>query len=195
MTDEELDILLGDAPAAAASMSVQQLAPLIVRVHRLTHAQALRICKWAQRLPRIEVLADVTLPAGEVAVQILETQLRLRGLESRVCVIRFTSDQMASTYPSLSDTVIESHRHKHLWMMPALSHAWAFTAEAITICGLGMRPPPQPPYPMPHTWIFEQDCDYAGHIDELIRAYAEDDADLIAKELVPKATIAAKWMW
>ena len=48
---------------------------------------------------------------------------------------------------------------------------------------------------MPHTWIFEQDCDYAGHIDELIRAYAEDDADLIAKELVPKATIAAKWMW
>ena len=37
-----------------------QWPQLVIRVHRITLAQALRICKWARRLQTVHVLADVT---------------------------------------------------------------------------------------------------------------------------------------
>ena len=55
MDEAALDDLLadtGDAPPTG-------LAPLCVRVHRITQAQAERVCKWASRLNRVDVLCDV----------------------------------------------------------------------------------------------------------------------------------------
>ncbi len=191
LTDDDLAELLVEAsPSPSSSTGSSSLPPLVVRIHRLTQAQAIRICKWAQRLP-CTALADVTLPAGAAAVNLLEEQLRLRGLRTRVRIHTFTSSDMEREYPFLRHTSLEKVRQRHLWMMPALSHAWAYTAEAITICGMGRDGAKEQ---SGYTWIFEHDCDVAGPIESLIRAYDDDDADLIAKELVPRATIA-EWMW
>ena len=164
-----------------------------VRVHRLTRAQAERVCKWAARLPRVDVLCDVTLPAGERALALLREEVSARALESKVRMLPFTSFAMEARYPALRHPSLEMYRAQHMWMMPALSHAWAYTAEAILVCGIGLREA-DAPQEEEHVWVFEHDADFAGPIEELIAAYAQDDADLIAKELVT-ADAFSTWMW
>lgn len=189
-----IDALGDDSPV------ISDTARLAVRVHRLTHAQLLRICKWAKRMP-IDILADCTLPAGQRAVSTLMEQVKAHALEERVRVLSFTSHDMERAYPSLRHPALEDYRRKHMWMMPALSHAWAYTAEALVVCGLGRENQQVTGglrydlEPQSHIWVFEHDCDYAGPIDELVHAYAHDDADLVAKELVPQARIGTDWMW
>lgn len=231
MLDADLDDLLGAldapsprvgapdalAPGGAGSSAPRSLAPLCVRIHQLTHAQAERIAKWAVRLP-VDVLADVTVDEGVRAVELLRSELGRRRLLGRVRILEFTSADMERAYPALRDETLESYRRQHAWMLPARSHAWAYTAEALAVTGLGREGAPSA---VEHVWCFEHDADWSGDIDEvptalrtrraplaggrrplhvallrprrspvrspavaqLVRAYASDDADLIAKEL------------
>lgn len=193
MDDSSLDDLLGSlAPATAATASGASIAPLVVRVHRLTVAQAERVCKWAAALDRVDVLADVTLDAGVAAVALLRRHIERACLASRVRIIEFVSRDMERLYPRLRDPALERYRQIHMWMMPALSHAWAYTAEALVVGGLGLNVSRYAP--AQHTWVFEHDCDFAGPIEDLLSAYADDDADLIAKEMIPPDKLR-EWMW
>ena len=187
MDDDALEALLGDDDAPAAS----SLPPMCVRVHRLTQAQAERICKWAKRLHRVDVLCDVTLPAGERALALLRYALKENLLEGKVRIVTFTSADMEKRYPHLRHEALEAYRREHPWMMLAMSHAWAYTAEGMVVCGLGLD------HDVPddaHVWVFEHDCDFGGPIEALISAYDDDDADLIAKRLIAEDKFD-EWMW
>ena len=193
------DLLDATEPPAASS----SMAPICVRVHRLTPDQAMRICRWAASVGHVDVLADVTLDAGCRAVKLLRTTLREMGLLGVVRFFEFTSAMMEAQYPCLCDESLQHYRQLHPWMLLAMSHAWAFTAEAITVTGLGRGASDDGR----HCWILEHDCDWAGDIAELIDAYADDDADLVAKVLRPRERAAAggdgnpanetlaEWMW
>ena len=159
------------APSSTAGSSDDHrgMAPLCVRIHRLRPAQAQRIATWAASVGRVDVLADVTVEAGRRAVLLLRDALQKNtpgSLEnnsgrSRVRIVEFDSAAMERTYPALNHDSLLAYRREHLWMLPALSHAWAFTAEAIVVCGLhrglmddgGRRR---------HCWVLEHDCDWAG---------------------------------
>ena len=210
MNEDELLEMMGCAPEDGRAAS---LPPLAVRVHRLTLSQALRVCGWARALPAVHVLADVTKyleadrpppeteaaavaaggmrsAVGAAAVLLLREQLQRHGLESRVTFSEFTSQEMECRYPHLRHEVLDRWQRKHLaWTN---SHAYAYTAEGLVIDGLGVASATAPPQ---HCWVFEHDCDFSGDIGELLAAYADDAADLIAKELVPRERIATEWMW
>jgi len=209
MNEDELLAMMGDASEETGPASLPLLA---VRVHRLTLSQALRVCAWARALPSVHVLADVTKyleaerpspdieaaavaagrmrsAVGAAAVALLKEQIRLRGLQSRVTFSEFTSQDMERKYPHLRHESLGRWQREHLaW---TTSHAYAYTAEGLVVDGLGVHTntPPQ------HCWVFEHDCDFSGDIRELLGAYADDEADLVAKELVPRDRIATKWMW
>ena len=205
MTDDELSTMLSEV-SESDIVRTPKISPLVVRIHRLTHQMVMRICKWA-KLTLVDVCADVTLDAGSKAVNMLVTELKARALDTRVRIITFTSSDMEELYAALRHPVLEEYRMRHLWMMFTGSHAWAYTAEALTVCGLGHRPPASKEEMMcsdqhqhhhhhqQHVWVFEIDCDVTFPIDEFMCQYADDDADLIAKELVPASSIATEWMW
>lgn len=197
------DALLPPDVRAALNGTNGGMAPLCVRVHRLTIAQAKRITSWTSALGRVDVLADVTLDAGAKAVSLLRTTLRDAGMLGRVRFLEFTSAMMEKEYLHLLHPSLQHYRQLHPWMLLAMSHAWAYTAEGITITGLGRDAADEGK----HTWIFEHDCDWAGDIADLITAYADDEADLIAKVLRPRERAAQggdgnpdnetldEWMW
>ena len=174
-----LDDLLSslDEPKQAPTQDDVLLPLLVVRVHRITYQQGLRVCKWAKALLRIAVLADVTLPPGSEAVALLKSLLAERMLQERVTIHTFTSDDMEERYPNLRHPSLEAFAQHHIWMRPALSHAWAYTAEGMVATGLGDRQPRQQQQQQ-HVWFFEHDCDWAGDVSELIAEYADDQSDL-----------------
>ena len=102
-------------------------------------------------------------------------------------------------YPDLEHKSLQGYRLQNPWMKPADSHAWAYTAEALVVTGLGLDDASRDR----HIWFFEHDCDWAGNIRSLLAAYADDAADLIAAELRPKMRSASnparevltEWMW
>ena len=160
-------LLLPDRQAVANAIGRERrsIAPLCVRVHRLTILQAQRICKWAENMLRVDVLADVTLDTGKAAVQLLNEHLSFSGLHN-VRIVEFTSTDMEAKYPSLQHECLEAYRRKYMWMLLALSHAWAFTAEAVTVCQLGLEE--ESDSHVRHTWFFEHDADFAGDIGVLL---------------------------
>ena len=107
--------------ATETNDEVRGMARLCVRVHRLTHAQAHRIAKWAAALPRIDVLADVTVNSGVHAMALLRDVLRDAGLIGKVRVFEFTSTDMERRYPGLRQQTLEAYRQHHMWMMRALA--------------------------------------------------------------------------
>ena len=192
MNDDDLAELLS-LDDSAPKQHTPVLAPVVVRVHRLTESQGLRICKWAKALPRIVVLADVTLPPGEAAVSLLRKQFVERGLDVRAEIQTFTTKDMEKRYPNLMHESLNKFLQLHPWMKLALSYAWAYTAEGMTVTGLGeLRGSSAYTSPPEHAWVFEHDCDFAGDVNDLIAAYADDEADLIARELDP---CIEEWMW
>ena len=204
-TDNSSEELPPDVIAALnrSTSTCRGMAPLCVRVHRLTQAQAERIVSWAAAVGRVDVLADVTLERGHQAVTLLRTTLCEAGMLGRVRFLEFTSAQMEAEYPSLLNPSLLHYRTMHPWMLFSMSHAWAYTSEGITVTGLGRDADDEGR----HCWIFEHDCDWAGDINELLMAYANDEADLIAKVLRPKERAArggdgnpdnetlSEWMW
>merc|ERR1711963_1366462 len=93
---------------------------------------------------------------------------------------------MEAEYPHLLAPPLQRYRQLYPWMVLAMSHAWAYTAEGITVTGLGRDSADKGK----HCWILEHDCDWAGKITDLVEAYADDDADLIAKVLRPRERAA-----
>lgn len=158
----------------------------LVRTCELTEEKAKRLQKWHTDLHERARNVDFWL-AYDVDARCISKEHPWRTWTPRPYVFNYSSAWMEASYPALWNVRSCAPQERHL------AKPWVYHQESIALFFVrhGRR--------YRHTWVFEDDADYSGHISDFLAAYSDDDADLLSQPHAVTgdidAIVPASWIW
>mmetsp|Transcript_126958 Transcript_126958/g.353575 ORF Transcript_126958/g.353575 Transcript_126958/m.353575 type:complete len:341 (-) Transcript_126958:9-1031(-) len=178
---------------------------IVVRVHNGTsEAMLRRHVEWASELaceaaqhndepPLLWFLVDETY-GGEYARRRIYDFIHEAGLgmESIRCV-PYTEAEMISKFPvlhKLREALPDTQNVRDCFVLPCQkSLAWCYHVEAILVWWVQVTTGSKEP---PFVWVIEDDAGYSGSISRFIRAYSDNNSDLLTHAL---QRVHKEWVW